>query len=63
MTDITGLPWTDNYLLGHAPMDDTHREFVEIVDAMLSWHARRAWRGFPHVVRTLVVHSIRPSAG
>ena len=36
MTDITGMPWTDNYLLGHAPMDDTHREFVEVVDAMLS---------------------------
>lgn len=28
--------WTDAYLLGYQPMDDTHREFVELVDAMLA---------------------------
>lgn len=28
--------WTDAYLLGYHPMDETHREFVEIVDAMLA---------------------------
>lgn len=28
--------WTDAYLLGYQPMDETHREFVEIVDAMLA---------------------------
>ncbi len=27
--------WTDRYLLGYAPMDETHREFVDIVAAML----------------------------
>lgn len=27
--------WTDAYLLGYGPMDDTHREFVQIVSAML----------------------------
>lgn len=27
--------WTDAYLLGFHPMDDVHREFVDIVDAML----------------------------
>ncbi len=27
--------WTDAYLLGYQPMDETHREFVDIVDAML----------------------------
>lgn len=30
------FPWTDRYLMGYKPMDDTHREFVEIVDALLS---------------------------
>ena len=25
MSDNTALPWTDNYLLGYPPMDDTHR--------------------------------------
>src|SRR3974390_3203076 len=28
--------WNDRYLLGYAPMDETHREFVDIVGAMLS---------------------------
>lgn len=27
--------WTDAYLLGFQPMDDTHREFVEVVNAMI----------------------------
>ena len=26
--------WTDAFLLGYGPMDDTHREFVEVVHAM-----------------------------
>ncbi len=30
-----GLTWTDDYLLGYGAMDDTHREFVTIVDALL----------------------------
>ena len=30
------LRWSDAYLLGYRPIDDTHREFVEIVDSMLS---------------------------
>ena len=33
MTDTQGLPWTDAFLLGYEPMDDTHREFVEIVES------------------------------
>lgn len=36
MRTQTGLPWTDHFLLGHAKMDATHREFVEIVDRLLS---------------------------
>ena len=27
--------WNDMFLLGYAPMDETHREFVEIVNAIL----------------------------
>ena len=30
------LPWSDEYLLGYGPMDGIHREFVEIVNAMLA---------------------------
>jgi len=28
--------WSDRFLLGHGAMDDTHREFVDIVGAMLA---------------------------
>jgi hemerythrin len=28
--------WSDKFLLGYQKMDDTHREFVELVDAMLT---------------------------
>ena len=34
------FPWTDAYLLGYPPMDETHREFVTLVDALLSSEAR-----------------------
>jgi hemerythrin len=34
--DIASLGWTDAFLLGYPPMDDTHREFVDLVDAMLA---------------------------
>ena len=33
---MPGLPWNDSYLLGYGPMDDTHREFVEIVNGLLT---------------------------
>lgn len=36
MTASNGFPWADTYLLGYAPMDDTHKEFVTIVHAMLT---------------------------
>lgn len=36
MTDRQGLPWTDAFLLGFEAMDDTHREFVEVVDRLLT---------------------------
>jgi hemerythrin len=31
-----GFDWTDRYLLGYTSMDDTHREFVTLVDALLT---------------------------
>lgn len=36
MDELQGFAWDDRYLLGHAVMDDTHREFVELVDALLT---------------------------
>jgi hemerythrin len=36
MSSLTDFPWTDAYLLGYPPMDDTHREFVVIVSALLA---------------------------
>lgn len=36
MDEQQGFEWNDRYLLGHPAMDDTHREFVELVDALLT---------------------------
>jgi hemerythrin len=35
MTDDS-FTWSDNFLLGYGPMDDTHREFVDLVNALLT---------------------------
>ncbi|HCY63503.1 MAG TPA: hemerythrin [Oxalobacteraceae bacterium] len=32
----TVFAWNDSYLLGHAAIDETHREFVELVEALLT---------------------------
>ena len=29
------MPWSDEHLLGYVPMDDTHKAFVEHLDALL----------------------------
>ncbi len=34
------MEWTDQHLLGYAAMDDTHREFVVLVDALLGCEDR-----------------------
>ena len=36
MDEEQGFPWDDRYLLGHGPMDATHREFVDLVHALLT---------------------------
>ncbi|HEX2651449.1 MAG TPA: hemerythrin domain-containing protein [Burkholderiales bacterium] len=40
MSAPNSLAWKDDYLLGYGPMDDTHREFVALVDAMLGCEDR-----------------------
>lgn len=35
MTEQKTLQWSDEHLLGYDPMDETHREFVALVDALL----------------------------
>lgn len=35
MSNTPEFPWSDRYLLGYNPIDDTHREFVDCVDALL----------------------------
>lgn len=47
------LPWSDALLLGHGPMDRTHREFVEIVDAMLADDDTR----LPEHIAAFIVHA------
>jgi hemerythrin len=36
MSTTPEFPWSDRYLLGYKPIDDTHREFVDCVDALLT---------------------------
>ena len=36
MSSEKKFEWTDAYLLGYQPMDNTHREFVEVVNAMIN---------------------------
>jgi len=47
------LTWTDAFLVGYPPMDDTHREFVDIVGAML----QAPDEAIVEHLRKLIVHS------
>ncbi|MDY0073097.1 MAG: hemerythrin domain-containing protein [Thauera sp.] len=45
MSAPQNFQWTDAFLLGYGPMDDTHREFVDVVNGLLQcaddelgWH-------------------------
>ena len=55
MSAQSPFPWTDSYLLGFPPMDDTHREFVEIVNAMLAANDE----AFLSHMRAFAVHAER----
>lgn len=50
---LTSYPWTDTYELGHARMDDTHREFVDFIDTLL--HAGD--QEFPALLARFAVHT------
>ncbi|HWI12273.1 MAG TPA: hemerythrin, partial [Burkholderiaceae bacterium] len=49
----TELAWSDALLLGHGPMDRTHREFVEVVQAMM----RCADVGLATGLRDFIAHA------
>jgi hemerythrin len=36
VTARPGLKWSEDFLVGYEPMDDVHREFVHLVDGLLS---------------------------
>ena len=36
METQTGFDWDDRYLLGYEAMDDTHREFVTLVNDLVT---------------------------
>lgn len=36
MDESTVFRWHDQFLLGHSDMDETHKEFVELVNALLT---------------------------
>ncbi len=36
MDDLRVFGWHDRFLLGHAQMDETHKEFVDLVNALLT---------------------------
>jgi hemerythrin len=52
-SDAPGLDWSDAFLLGHGPMDRTHREFVDVVGAML----RSDDAHFADHLRAFIVHA------
>ena len=54
MTVTEELTWTDAFLVGYPPMDQTHHEFVEIVGAMLG--ARD--EDIPTLLQQLIDHSV-----
>jgi len=49
------LAWNDEHLLGYGPMDDIHREFVEIVHAMQVV----AGEALPALLERFVAHAER----
>ena len=50
---LTSYPWADDYELGHAQMDDTHREFVSFIDDLL----RAGDDEFPPLLARFATHT------
>lgn len=55
MEHDNGFEWNDAYLLGYPAMDDTHREFVQVVDALL----KADDDAIPAALDAFAVHAIR----
>jgi hemerythrin len=53
MHETNALVWSDAFLLGHGPMDRTHREFVDIVGAL----QRCDDADFARHLRAFIVHA------
>ena len=53
MTPFNGYPWRESYALGHDQVDDTHREFVELIDAMM----RADDDSFPGLMDRFIAHT------
>jgi hemerythrin len=53
MTHAESFVWSDAFLLGHSPMDQTHREFVDIVGTLL----RCEDGAFADHLRAFIVHA------
>ncbi len=49
------LTWTDAFLVGYPPMDETHKEFVDIVGAML----QAPDQDLADHLERLIVHSLQ----
>jgi hemerythrin len=50
------MPWSDEHLLGYGPMDETHKEFVALVDALLSCEDRDVAANLEAFERHAVAH-------
>jgi hemerythrin-like metal-binding protein len=53
MNTVQEFTWSDRYLLGHSAMDDTHREFVACVDALLT----ASDAGIPEALEAFIRHA------
>lgn len=50
---LAAFPWSDTYALGHQAMDQTHREFVAILDSL----ARAGDAEFPLLLAQFATHT------
>lgn len=53
---VEKLEWGDALLLGHGPMDDEHREFVQVVTALRDSTAHTALAALDAVEKHLISH-------
>src|SRR3954469_14918909 len=56
MSNPKSMPWSDEHLLGYGPMDDTHKEFVSLLDAVLGCEDREFCERLEAFERHAVAH-------